>query len=101
MASSFLTTPDWPVADNVRAACSGRAGGVSQAPYDTLNLGDHVGDDPAAVAENRRGFAEALQAHPVFLKQVHGRGVVRLGRATPDGTEADAAGPPSAASLAR
>jgi YfiH family protein len=90
MASSFLTTPDWPAADNVRAACSGRDGGVSQPPYDTLNLGDHVGDDPAAVAENRRRFAEALQARPVFLKQVHGRGVVTLGRATPDGTEADA-----------
>jgi YfiH family protein len=83
-------TPQWPVPAGVQAACSERAGGVSAAPYDTLNLGDHVGDDPLAVAENRRRFAQALQARPVFLKQVHGRGVVRLQADTPDGTEADA-----------
>lgn len=74
----------------VRALCSERAGGVSAAPYDTLNLGDHVGDDPAAVAENRRRYAAQLGARPVFLRQVHGRGVVRLAADTPDGTEADA-----------
>ncbi|HEX2545118.1 MAG TPA: peptidoglycan editing factor PgeF [Ramlibacter sp.] len=83
-------TPDWPVAAAVRAACSERAGGVSAPPYDTLNLGDHVGDDEAAVAQNRRRFAETLQAKPVFLKQVHGKGVVRLSAETPHGTEADA-----------
>ena len=82
--------PHWPAAAGVRAACSERAGGVSASPYDTLNLGDHVGDDPAAVAENRRRFALELQAHPVFLRQVHGRGVVRLAPDTPDATEADA-----------
>jgi polyphenol oxidase len=42
------------------------------------------------VAENRRRYAATLRARPVFLKQVHGRGVVRLDVATPDGTEADA-----------
>ena len=83
-------TPQWPVAARVHAFCSERAGGVSAAPYDTLNLGDHVGDDEAAVAENRRRFADTLQARPVFLKQVHGKGVVRLSRETPDATEADA-----------
>ena len=84
-----MITPDWPVPASVRALCSTRAGGVSAAPYDTLNLGDHVGDEDAAVAENRRRYADALQARPVFLKQVHGRGVVQLSRETPDGTEAD------------
>jgi YfiH family protein len=74
--------PHWPAPSGVRAFCSERTGGVSGAPYDTLNLGDHVGDDPAAVAENRRRFADTLQARPVFLKQVHGRGVVRLSRDT-------------------
>jgi YfiH family protein len=74
----------------VLAFCSERAGGVSAPPYDSLNLGDHVGDDEAAVAENRRRLASQLQARPVFLKQVHGCGVVRLARDTPDGTEADA-----------
>jgi YfiH family protein len=74
----------------VLAACSLRAGGVSGAPYDTLNLGDHVGDAPEAVADNRARFAAALGARPVFLKQVHGWQVARLDAATADGTEADA-----------
>lgn len=82
--------PDWPVPATVRALCSAREGGVSAGPYASFNLGDHVGDDPAAVASNRRRFAEALGAHPVFLKQVHGCGVVEVERGTPDGTEADA-----------
>jgi len=83
-------TPQWPVPAGVRAFCSERADGVSAAPYDTLNLGDHVGDDEAAVRENRRRYAATLQARPVFLQQVHGRGVVRLERDTPDMTQADA-----------
>jgi YfiH family protein len=82
--------PQWPAPQGVHAFCSERAGGVSAAPYDTLNLGDHVGDDPLAVAENRRRLAAQLRARPVFLKQVHGRGVVRLTAATADGSEADA-----------
>ncbi|HEX7890581.1 MAG TPA: peptidoglycan editing factor PgeF [Ramlibacter sp.] len=83
-------TPRWPAAPGVHAFCSTRDGGVSKPPYDTLNLGDHVGDDAVAVEENRRRFAGTLQARPVFLKQVHGRGVVRVDARTPDGTEADA-----------
>lgn len=86
----MMIRPVWPVPASVHAACSERLGGVSAPPCDSLNLGDHVGDDPAAVAENRRRFALALQARPVFLKQVHGRSVVRLDAKTPDGTEADA-----------
>ena len=82
--------PQWPAPPGVHAWCSTRDGGVSAPPYDTLNLGDHVGDDPAAVAENRKRFAQALQARPVFLQQVHGRGVVRLAADTRDGTQADA-----------
>lgn len=55
-------------------------GGVSAAPYDSLNLGDHVGDDPAAVAENRRRLraAAGLPAEPAWLAQVHGTRVVDL-----------------------
>ncbi len=85
-----MLAPAWPAPPGVRAACSTRAGGVSLAPYDSLNLGDHVGDDAAAVAENRRRFGAALGARPVFLKQVHGTGVVRLEPGCVDGTEADA-----------
>jgi YfiH family protein len=84
-------TPQWPAPAGVRAFCSEREGGVSPPPYDTLNLGDHVGDDEDGVAENRRRYAGELQARPVFLQQVHGTGVVRLDAATPDMTEADAA----------
>ncbi len=82
--------PKWPAPERVRAVCTTRAGGRSQPPYDSLNLGDHVGDDPLAVGTNRALLAQALAAHPVFLKQVHGRGVVALDAHTPQGTEADA-----------
>jgi hypothetical protein len=57
---------------------SQRAGGVSVAPWAGLNLGGAVGDDPAAVAENRARFASALGASPIWLRQVHGTHVVRL-----------------------
>jgi hypothetical protein len=82
--------PDWPLPPNVRAVCTTRAGGHSLAPYDGLNLGDHVGDAPEAVAANRALFAEAIGARPVFLNQVHGRATALLTGTEPDGTEADA-----------
>lgn len=85
-----LLVPDWPAPERVRAACSTRLGGVSASPYDSLNLGDHVGDAPQAVGANRALFAQALGVRPVFLKQVHGTAVERVQAGTPDGTEADA-----------
>lgn len=75
--------PDWGAPAGVRALMSGRGGGASAAPFDTLNLrppglrGDAV-DEPAAVLENQRRFAAALGARPVWLNQVHGADVVRL-----------------------
>jgi YfiH family protein len=72
--------PEWEAPASVGAWMSSRAGGVSAPPYDTLNLGAGVGDDPAAVRENRARFAAALNAAPVYLKQVHGARVVRIGR---------------------
>jgi polyphenol oxidase len=83
-------TPDWPAPVHVRAVCTTRQGGVSQAPYDTCNLGDHVGDSPQAVAANRARLAQAIGARPVYLRQVHGREVVRLDADTADGVQADA-----------
>ena len=65
----------------VDAFLTSRVGGVSRAPYDTLNLGDHVGDDPDAVRENRRRVARAAGVdleHLVIVNQVHGRDVVRV-----------------------
>ncbi|RKS74504.1 hypothetical protein BZB76_3018 [Actinomadura pelletieri DSM 43383] len=64
--------------DGVGAAFTGRAGGVSTAPYDSLNLGGAVGDDPAAVHDNRRRAAAALGLDPartVWMRQVHGADV--------------------------
>jgi polyphenol oxidase len=82
--------PDWPAPSGVRALFTTRAGGVSPAPFDSLNLGDHVGDDPQAVAANRAKLASALGARPVFLQQVHGIELAHLHPDTPDGTVADA-----------
>jgi hypothetical protein len=85
--------PDWPVPGNVRALVTTRAGGVSCGAYASLNLGAHVGDDPVAVAENRRRLVDAanLPAEPVWLSQVHGLGVARLTKESASGIEADAA----------
>ncbi len=85
-------TPDWPVPPTVRALSTWRGGGVSRGPYASLNLGDHVGDDPDAVASNRRAVRDAagLPAEPVWLRQVHGLRVADLDAGTPD-APADAA----------
>jgi YfiH family protein len=56
-----------------------RAGGVSAAPYDSLNLGGKWGDDPAAVAENRRRLARAAGAPLFAASQVHGVAITRVG----------------------
>ena len=70
-------TPEWPVPAAVRALSTLRAGGVSAVPYASLNLGDHVGDVPAAVAANRRALRSAarLPTEPDWLVQGHGAGV--------------------------
>ena len=67
--------PDWPAPQRVRALITTRAGGVSNGPYASLNLGTAVGDDPQAVAENRARLRAELPADPVWLKQVHGADV--------------------------
>ena len=85
-----LVTPDWPLPPGVRAASTTRLGGVSVGPYQGLNLGDHVGDDPRAVAANRAALARALglPAAPAWLTQVHGSAVA--GPDDPPGCRADA-----------
>jgi polyphenol oxidase len=81
--------PDWPAPVHVHAVCTTRIGGVSNGPYESLNLGDHVGDVPEAVTANRAAFAAAIGARPVFLQQVHGRLAIALDASTPEGSEAD------------
>ncbi len=75
--------PDWPLPDGVAAACTTRPGGISRAPWSSLNLGGACGDDPQAVQANRQAFAQAIGARPVWLRQVHGVAVARL---TADGS---------------
>ena len=67
-----LLIPDWPAPARVRALQTLRHGGCSQAPWDSFNLGDHVGDDPAHVATNRATLCAHLPAEPLWLTQVHG-----------------------------
>ncbi|WP_197503938.1 peptidoglycan editing factor PgeF [Mycobacterium sp. 852014-50255_SCH5639931] len=77
----------------IRRVTTSRAGGVSGPPFDTFNLGDHVGDDPAAVTANRDRLAAAigLGSHRVvWMNQVHGDRVevVDGPRSAVDGTDA-------------
>ena len=82
--------PDWPAPRGVRAVFTSRAGGVSLPPHDSMNLGDHVGDVPARVAENRALLQAAVGTRAVFLNQIHGREVLVLALDTADGQAADA-----------
>ena len=96
---------DWPAPRGVRALSTLRGDwggddgqyGVSKAPYGCFNLGDHVGDIPAAVAENRRRLkaAAGLPSEPVWLSQVHGIRVADLDSPVAPGprTIAASAGP--------
>lgn len=74
--SDAWIVPDWPAPARVRALSTTRAGGVSVAPYDSLNLGTHVGDDPANVAANRAQVRRIVPSEPAWLNQVHGTAVV-------------------------
>ena len=69
--NTFLI-PDWPAPAGVRACVTTRAGGVSLAPFDSFNLGDHVDDDPVAVAHNRQRLTHIFDVQPAWLSQVHG-----------------------------
>ena len=82
--------PDWPAPAGVRAVFTTRHGGCSNPPWDSMNLGDHVGDRAQNVASNRAKLEQAIASHPVFLKQVHGVGVEHISPATVDGAVADA-----------
>ena len=82
--NSDWIVPEWPAPARVRSLLTTRHGGVSRGVYASLNLGDHVGDDPLAVTENRRRLASGLGVVPVtplWLNQVHGVAVVDAERA--------------------
>lgn len=83
--------PEWPAPSYVGALMTTRHGGVSGAPWDTLNLGDHVGDKLENVMANRALVAEQIQTPAIYLRQVHGVQGVAIDTQTPAKTEADLA----------
>lgn len=88
LCNVFDRTQDLP--PGVGAWMSTRQGGCSLAPWDSLNLGSHVGDDPHHVLANRQRLADTLGVRPVFMQQVHGTALLEVGPQTPDGLVADA-----------
>lgn len=87
--------PDWPAPAGVTALSTTRQGGISQSPYDSFNLGHHVGDAAAAVATNRARLLAALPPGTTiqWLEQVHGTKVIQATAGTPC--------PPADASIGR
>jgi len=73
-----IIIPQWPAPKNVRAGITTRKGGVSITPYDSNNMGLHVGDDPERVKENRENLCSQLELvkAPQWLEQVHGVKVI-------------------------
>jgi YfiH family protein len=90
-----MQMPEWSIPPNVKALYSTRPGGVSQAPFDSFNLAEHVGDDLARVLRNRAILnqdsllSQALPSAPCWLQQTHSTTVVTL--ETEQNREADAA----------
>jgi copper oxidase (laccase) domain-containing protein len=82
--------PQWPAPVGIRAVFTTRQCGVSLPPYDSMNLGDHVGDSAEAVAANRLSLQHAIATQPVFLQQVHGTKVIEVIHGSADGQTADA-----------
>ena len=75
-----MIKPNWPAPKNIFACTSTRDGGVSQPPYASLNLGDHVDDNPQHVAKNRQHFCTLAQLPrvPVWLQQTHSTVAIEL-----------------------
>lgn len=81
MSLNFIF-PNWPAPTNVKALQTTRIGGVSQAPYDSFNLGEHVKDNAMHVAQNRQMLSQFLPSEPVWLNQIHGIEVVDAANTT-------------------
>jgi len=82
--------PDWPAPAGVCCLSTTRRGGFSQGKYSSLNLGDHVGDDPQAVLANRHWLADRVSGEPCWLNQVHGITVMDAAAVAAGGQRPDA-----------
>ena len=78
LSANDLLIADWPAPAGICAFFTTRAGGVSEGPYASLNLGLHVGDNAKSVTMNRQNMNALLPAAPVWLNQVHGVAVAEL-----------------------
>ncbi len=78
--------PDWPAPASVKSASTTREGGISHTPYDSLNLGMHVGDNPEHVMRNRKTLVKTLQlpSQPLWLEQIHGTKVANADSDMPE-----------------
>ena len=93
MRAADVIPASWPVPDRIGAFTTTRSGGTSRGAYETFNLALHVGDDPDAVAENRRRLQARCRCDAVqWLTQVHGtRCLAATAGTASDPVEADAA----------
>lgn len=83
MPETEFIYPDWPAPQQVRALSTKRVGGVSRAPFDSLNLGSHVDDNRVHVATNRQMLTQQaiLPSQPYWLNQVHGTHIIEFNMA--------------------
>ncbi|CAM3724791.1 peptidoglycan editing factor PgeF [Polynucleobacter arcticus] len=71
-SASKKIQPGWVTAPSIQAFCTTRLGGVSQEPFNSLNLGLNAGDDPSSVLQNRSILRTAIPSEPLWLRQIHG-----------------------------
>ena len=67
----IIIKPHWPAPATIHTLVTTRQGGISSSPYDSLNLGDHVGDEVSRVIANRQILRKQLPAEPIWLRQTH------------------------------
>ena len=84
--------PNWDAPDNIKAVMTTRQGGFSCAPFDSMNLGDHVDDDLHSVAKNRESLKQKLNLpnDPLWLTQIHGVTIANADQQNQGKVEADA-----------
>ena len=92
MTHPKIISAQWPLVNKVTVVATTRVGGISQPPFDSFNLAEHVGDDPQAVMANRSRLNQHLNLPnaPVWLKQTHSTKVIEASISTNTAEEADA-----------